>query len=355
MLNCKLITAIETWNYEPYIKSSVGETILNKNEYIKAMLENIIGHTLISNIFFLIASVLIILKSADLIIIGIGNYAKKLGLSDAIIGLVIIAVAASSPELISSLTGFAAGSAAIGLAAIFGTNLIHASLAMGTVALVGKKVKIEKNIFTKQKLFMWITLILPFLLAIDGELTRGDGIVLVLLFIVYLIKLWTVEGTLGKLKKNVKLKHIWRDAFVFLGCLVALIISGRILVFSSLQISHYLSVSPYIVSLLVIGIGTTLPDFAIEIKSVLKRRASIGVTDLLGSLVIELVFFLGLVSIFKPIQITMESLNTIVWLVLSITFLMFTMKKREITWKHGLVLLSFFVFFVIVEIVKRII
>jgi len=315
------------------------------------MIPEILAHPITFNILILVASLYILLKSADLIIYGITNYARKLGLSDALIGLVVIAIAASAPEVISSLTGFMTGNESIGLGALLGSNLVHAGLAMGLVAVVGKKVKLEENIFTKQRFLMWISLMLPFLLALDGDLDRPDGAILLIMFTAYLIRLWQIEGTLGKLKKNVKLKHLWRDSAIFLGCLVALILSGRYLVFSSVNIAHYFSISPYFIALTIIGIGTTLPDLAIELKSIFKKHASLGMADLLGSLTMELTFFLGILALFKPLQINITTtLNAMFWLAACITLIMIVLKRRTITWKHGVALLSMFCAFFVIEL-----
>src|SRR3989344_2704358 len=92
------------------------------------------AHPLTFNIPVLIASLYILFKSADLLIDGISDYAKKLGLSDAIIGMVVVAMAASSPEIISSLSGFMSGSASVGFGAILGSNMVHAAFALGLVA-----------------------------------------------------------------------------------------------------------------------------------------------------------------------------------------------------------------------------
>ncbi|PIN76325.1 hypothetical protein COV18_00230 [Candidatus Woesearchaeota archaeon CG10_big_fil_rev_8_21_14_0_10_37_12] len=310
-------------------------------------------HPLVFNTIVLIASLYILFKSADYIIYGISRYAKKLGLSDAIIGLVVIAMAASSPEIISSLTGFLSGQESVGFGAIIGSNMVHAALALGLLCIIGKKIKLEPNIFTKQRFLMWIALMLPFVLAADGLLSRSDGIILIGAFIAYLSKLWYIEGTLGKIKKNVHIKHLWKDALIFLIALTALLLAGRWLVFSSVQIANYFNVPAYFVALTVIGVGATIPDLSVELKSLFKKHASIGLGDLLGSLIIELLLFFGILALFKPIVINISQvLFSMSMLAISITVIMYWMNKKELTWKHGLVLMGIYAVFISVEIYK---
>lgn len=324
------------------------------------MIYELFGHPLIFNSIVILLSFLIIYKAADLLIYGITRYARKLGLSDAIVGLVVLAIAASSPEVVSSLTGFLKGDTGIGFGAILGSNMVHTGLAMGLVAIVGKNVKIEPNIFTKKRLLMWTALMLPFililidiLLGLPPTLGRVDGAIMLAAFFTYLVWLWKMEGTLGKIKKNVKVKNIWRDAFIFLGCLVAIILSGRWLVSGSVNIARELNVPTYFIALTIIGIGTTLPDLVIELKSVKKKHASLGLGDLLGSLTMELVFFLGLIALINPIRINlMQALNAMIWLALAVTLLMVFIGKHKLTRKQGYILLSMFIVYMAIEIIK---
>ncbi len=312
-----------------------------------------LAHPVIFNAIVLAASLYILFKSADLIVFGISNYAKRLGLSEAIIGLVIVAMAASAPEIVSSLIGFSTGQESIGFGTIIGTNMVHACLALGLLCLLGKKIKLEPNIFTRRRLVMWAALMLPFILVIDGQLSRADGIILIAAFIAYIIELWRIEGTLGRVRKNVQFKTIWKDAVIFLGAFVALLLAGRWLVFSSVQIANYYSIPPYFIALTIIGIGTTMPDLSVELRSIFGKHTSIGLGDLLGSLVLQLLLFFGLVALVKPLTINLgQTLISLIFLAAAITLIMFWMNKKELTWKHGLILLGLYAIFLSIEIYR---
>ncbi len=308
---------------------------------------------IVFNILVLLASVFILFKSADYLIVGISNYARKLGLSDAIMGLLVVAFAASLPEMIAAIAGFAED-VAVGFGAILGSNMVHAGLALGFLALFAKKIPIGKSIFQKNKILIWLLLMLPFvLLIIDGELGRIDGVILILAFLLYIGRLIYLEGKTGKVKKRVKIKLFWKDVIIFLGALVALILAGRYLVFSSINLAHEFGVPAYFISLTVIAIGATIPDLAVEIKSVLKKHSHIGLGDLIGSLMIELLLFFGIVALINPITVNlMTVLNALIFLIISITAIMIFMRGKAITWKHGLFLLALYAVFIIIEIVK---
>lgn len=309
------------------------------------------AHPLAFNIPVLIASLYILFKSADLLVDGISDYAKKFGLSDAIIGLVVVAMAASAPEIISSLNGFLSNSVGVGYGTIIGTNMVHAAFSLGLVTILGRKIKLEPTIFTRERLPIWVALMLPFILALDGQLSRPDGAILVIAFCAYLLNLWRLEGTFGKIKKNVPLKSIWNDVLIFLGCFVALMLSGKWLVFSSVQIGKYFAIPEYFIALTIISIGTTLPDIAVELKALRKKHAQIGLGDLLGSLIIELLLFFGLVALFSPITVNLaQAANALIFLCTSLTLMMFLMNRKELTWKHGLVFAGLYLAFLSIEI-----
>lgn len=317
------------------------------------MLDYLFAHPILFHSIIILLSLFVMFKAADLLVEGISGYAKKLGLSDAIIGLVVVAMAASSPEIISSLTGFMSGQGNVGFGAIIGSNMVHVGFALGILALIGKRRPLEVGIFSRQKLMMWGALMLPLLLALDGQLSRVDGVLLLFAFLIYIGKIWQIEGTLGTMKKNVKLKTLWRDAAVFLGCLVAVLLAGRWLVVSSVGLAQVFNIPAYFVALTIIGVGTTMPDIAVELRSLFRERAAIGLGDLLGSLMIELLLFFGIISIIRPLEVHILTVaNAFFFLALSMTTLMILMRGKELTWKHGLLFLGYYAAFISIEIWK---
>ncbi len=350
MFNSSSINVVNKYHI---IKLAVPIYFIYYNIIVAVMFHYFLKDPLFFNGIILLSSLYILYKSADLIVDGISGYAKKLGLSDAIIGLVVIAMAASAPEIISSLTGFLAGKEGVGFGAILGANMVHVGFALGLVAILGKKLEIEPSVFSKQKLFMWSVLMLPFLLALDGVLSRPDGAVLIVAFCLYLGRLWQIEGTLGKLKKEVKLRTLWRDVFIFLGAFVALMLAGRWLVFSSVNLAAYFGMPSYFIALTIIGIGTTIPDIAIELRSVFKEHSGMGIGDLLGSLIIELLLFFGILALVKPIPVNLGLvLNALFFLAAGVTIVMVLMRGKEVTWKHGLMFIGLYALFLVVEIFR---
>ncbi|MEM4263997.1 MAG: hypothetical protein QW666_03850 [Candidatus Woesearchaeota archaeon] len=315
---------------------------------------SLVASTYFFNILVMLASLFIIVKAADLLVDGIADYARILGLSDYIIGFVVVAMAASMPEVIASLMGFAAEEVGVMFGSILGTNMVHMALVIGVLVLVGgKKLDIECPLLEKRKILIWVMLMLPLLLLFDSKLSRFDGVILVAAFVFYIVMLWRVEGTFGKIKKDVKLKNIWKDAFIFIGALAAMILAGRYLVFSSILVANNLGIPPYFIALTVIGVGSALPDFLVGFKSVLKGHTGIGVGDVLGSTMIELVLYFGIVAIIAPITIPVSAIwPSLLFLAISITIMMFLLQKKILTMKYGLLLVGIYLAFILVEIAR---
>tara|TARA_Y100000310_G_C20336998_1_gene647993 strand:- start:294 stop:701 length:408 start_codon:yes stop_codon:yes gene_type:complete len=132
--------------------------------------------------------------------------------------------------------------------------------------------------------------------------------------------------------------------------LTALLLSARFLVFSSISISEILNISPYIIGLIIIGIGASAPELTIQIRSMLKHHQDIAFGNVLGSLVANSAFVLGIAAIIKPIYIQPQILFiTSIFMVVGIIYMLILMGKEEVNWKHGLILISFYILFLLAE------
>ncbi|MBD3318971.1 hypothetical protein GF342_03610 [Candidatus Woesearchaeota archaeon] len=314
------------------------------------MLE-VILNPLVLNIALFIASLVILFYSADLLIDGISSYAAKLGLSDEIIGFVVVALAASVPEMVTSIGGITSGEPGLLFGTIIGANMVHMALLVGGLTVVAKKMNMQSKLLRHSNWFVWMLLMLPFILAADGLLSRSDGLILTAAFVVYLVRLWKKEEKSMKLKKTVRLERIWRDAVIFLGALAVLTLAGQFLVFSAINLSDIIQIPAYFIALTVIAVSSAMPDFAVGLRSVFRGVQKIGLGEIIGSMVVELLLFLGVISIIQPIPIEVPSvLSASIFLIISITITMYYLKLKSITWKHGIVLLSLYALFVLSEL-----
>ncbi|MBW2972113.1 hypothetical protein KY359_03680, partial [Candidatus Woesearchaeota archaeon] len=222
------------------------------------------------------------------------------------------------------------------------------TLVLGGVALVGRKLKLECKILEDTKADIFILLMLPFILVFDGRISRVDGAVLIFAFIFYVLLLWKKEGELGKIKKSIPLKVLWLDAFLFIGCLAAIMLASRWLVHSSVSIANDVGVSPFIVALVVIGIGSSVSDASIGIRAAVRGHQDVGIGNVLGSNVVKATFFLGVLALVKPIVFPFSELWVIIIFTVLVTLMtLFFMSKKVMVWWQGLVMLLVYCIFLL--------
>ena len=303
------------------------------------------------HIFVVVASLIIMAKASDLSVYGVSNYARKLGLSDQIIGMIVVSVAASMPELVSAIQGSVRNEPGIVLGTLFGSNIAGLALVLGISAIIVKKYKTRYKVLEGTNFWIWVLLMIPFILILDGNLSKQDGMFLVFCFVFYLIFLWKKEGKLGKVKKDVKIKNIWKDGLIFSGSLVAILLSARWLVLSSLILANYFNISTYIIALTIIGVSGSLPDLMVVIRSIKQSHQGIGYGNIIGSMVIKSLLFLGAIVIVNPIIFDISSLLvTIIFSFMMITFVLgWATRNKSISWREGTVLLAMYAAFIVFE------
>ncbi|MFC1732984.1 sodium:calcium antiporter [candidate division KSB1 bacterium] len=302
-----------------------------------------------------ILSIIVIMKSAEYAIVAIADYAKKTGLSEYFIGFLIVSIGTSLPELSTAFFASLSGQGGLILGNVLGANIIDACVVLGLTAIVGGHIKVKGKFMSKNLIALFIIVLIPLFLGLDGDLSRFDGILLISSFLAYVLILILREGKIGHIKKNVKWKNIWKDMFIFLGCLVALLLSARWLVISSVLISKELGISVYIVGLIFVALGTTVPELTVEIKSVMKGLSGLAFGDVLGSVIVNTSLVLGLAALLNPITLDMGSffigsLFMISAVMIAISF----MRRKEINWKEGIFLAAFYLFYLAIIISETI-
>ena len=305
-------------------------------------------------IIILLASLAIMIKSADLLLYGVTRYFKKIGLSEYITGLVVVAAVASFPELISSITGASLGDHGIVFGAILGSNVGGLTLILGIMAIIRKKINIQSKLFNNVRLVVFLATLLPVFLVADGRLSRVDGAILVVTYIAYLLFVWHKEESAGGLKESIQLGKIWKDGLIFILALGALLLSSRWLIFGVIEMSKRLNISSFIVSVIILGIGAQIPDLIVILRSESSGHKDVGMGDLLGSTLTKQLLFLGLIALFVPLTIPLSLIMTSA-IAFSVTMglVLLFMKKGWITRMYGIMLLAIYAVYIFIEIVRN--
>ncbi len=316
---------------------------------------NLFQNPLVINLFILAASLYILVRAADYIVFGVSSYAKKLGISEYLIGFLVVSVGMSTPEFVSSLMGSLEKNSGLILGSIFGAVITALLFILGLAAIFGRKISLESRLLRESRHYLMVLAALPIAFILTGKLQRWMGIVLIAAFFAYIIYLWKKEGTFGKLKEDVKFKLLWKDALVFLIALGALLLSARWMVFSAVNISDMLGISTFLIALLVIGISSSLPDLMVQIRSVKTGHTHIAFGDILGSCLVDMLLVLGIITVISPLTIDfgvvilsllfyLGGLGLVLWLI----------RNREMDYRHGIVMVGFYLLFIALEILAEV-
>ncbi len=259
------------------------------------LLEAMSAHPIIANILILIASFIIVAKASDLTVLGISEYARHFGISDYLIGFLVLAIGSSLPEFAASLTGSSANESGVIFGTLMGSGITTLTLVLGSIAIFAKKIVLKDKILNETRLALLPMIVLPFVLLLDGTISRIDGFILVFVFLSFVVYLWQKEGSFGKLK-SAHIKHVWKHALVFLGSLIAILLSARWLVFSSINLAFLFNISPFFIAIFVISLGSSLPDLMVQLRSLRNRHTSIGIGEVLGALIVEMNLIIGILA-----------------------------------------------------------
>lgn len=349
---------------------------------------------MILTLLILIASLIILLKSSELLIDSAVSIAKFYGLTEFFIGTTIIAFGTSLPELASSLNAAFTKHPGIIIGNILGSNITNITLILG-IASVMMVMNLKKNYFkNKINMLMGITLLF-FILSLDGKIVWIEGILLLAIFVWYIYKekkdtpsiletrvsklLNEIFGKKKSLKtltneevlilksldqktynelieKNINIHKILKQSRIkkainlFLISLLAifgLILSAKYLVSSAVNIARLLNINEEVIGLSLIALGTSIPELAVTFTSAKKGLSNILVGNLIGSNIANILLVGGLASLIMPLEITQFSL----WLIIPFMFLTTLMFKNYIKTKwmphalEGIVLLFFYATF----------
>ncbi len=305
---------------------------------------------LIISIIYALVSLLLVTVSAGYIINAVSDYAKKTGLSEYIVGFLIVAMGTSLPELTTAVVASMSNANNLVLGDLIGASIIDVTVVLGLAAIVGKKIFVQGKVIDKTLFTVIIMAMLPLILGLDGLFSGFDGLILVISFFLYIINLLIKEGSFGSIKKDLAWKDIWLDMVIVSICVAALLLSSHWFIRSAITIASILEVPQFLMGLVFVSFMTTLPELIVELRSVIKGVSGIAFGDILGSVVMNTTLILGIAAIIRPIQFEkVPFINAAFFMLTAVFIALLFIKKKEVTWQEGLGLLMIYVTFLITE------
>ena len=286
---------------------------------------------------------------------GSSGLALQFGIRPIIVGMTVVAFGTSMPEFVFNLAATLKGSNDLGLGNIVGSNIANIALVLGVSAMI-HPIKIDKSLVKFEYPFVLGTSVLFYLLALDGVIGMIDGIILTIVFIgfiIYMIKNGAIpeEQLLAELPDTSEKKSALRLSLYTILGLSLLILGAKFMVESAVDIARALHISELVIGLTIIAIGTSLPELAASIMSTIKKEADISLGNVLGSNIFNILFVIGILSIFLP---TMSEGETTMMVhfpaMLIVTLLLFPLLKfkSEISRLDGFFFLILYVAYLVI-------
>ncbi len=302
-------------------------------------------------ILILLGGLILILLGANWLVDGASSVAKKAGVSEFVIGLTIVGIGTSMPELVVSCTGAIQGNADIAIGNIIGSNIFNAMLILGVTALICPLIITKSNRNMDMPLNLLVTLLLigmglTHTLFGFGEdrLTRIDGIIMLAIFALYLyFSFKKGSGGDDEEESEVKLYKTPVALVMILFGLGALVGGGQMFVNSAVELAKIFGVPDKFIAITILAGGTSLPELATCIVAATKKRSQLALGNILGSNISNILLILGTASVITPLSFANVTLLDIAAVVASALFLVICglcfRKRAKLGIPEGIVLL----------------
>lgn len=294
------------------------------------------------DVIIILACFIVLERGANHLVEGLGSISQRFGISEAVLGASIAAIGSSTPEFGSSAFSVVQGHPTIGLGTIIGSAIFNITVIIGAIALIGKY-KLANRIFYRDGIFYLLTVGVTILAIADGTLSRFEAIGWVALFAAYLA--WLVyDARKGKPvpRETFKPISIRKAIILTILSLIAIGVAARFLVGSVISITAEARISEALFSLIIVAVGTSIPDLFTSLQAARKGMGSLAVSNAIGSNIFDILICLGLPLSFrvgtdvKPIVGT-----SILFLLISLAVALLAIRwKWTITRKEAALLLG---------------
>lgn len=305
---------------------------------------------MIFEIFMIIIGFVLLILGANVLVKGATNIAKTFNIPEILIGLTIVALGTSAPELIITITSASKGFADLIIGNAIGSNLCNLLLILGLMAII-KPIKIDKEAKNIHIPISFLATLITFIMGLSGTISRMEGIILLVLFITYflypiIIEIKSVGTAISRPKgrSNILISIL----FILLG-VILLKYGGDFVVNYSTKIAQRFNVSQRVIGLTILSIGTSFPELVTSIVAIAKKDTDLAVGNIVGSCILNLFLILGVGGLITPLSYTSKFNGNIVLLLFStmlIWLFNFIGKKNTIGRVQGMILILIFLYYI---------
>lgn len=315
------------------------------------------------DIALLVVGFVLLIKGADFFVDGASSLAKKLRVPSLIVGLTIVALGTSTPELAVSITASAGGQNSMAVSNVIGSNIFNLLVVLGVCALI-IPLGVTKDILRRDypvSIFASVVFFgMLLFFGASGEITFWEALVLVILLIGYVA--WTVVSALKNRTssdENAAEKPFvwWKCALCLVGGVAAIILGGDMVVDHASSLGRMVGMSESLVGLTICAVGTSLPELVTSITASRKGENDMAIGNVVGSNILNILCILGVSGVISPITITGTELayslvDFALYIVICLIAYVFCFTGRKINRAEGGVLVVFYIAYMVYAIVR---
>jgi cation:H+ antiporter len=326
----------------------------NKYNYFRiifykfAPLYNDWRYYMIVQLLILTGGLLLILLGANWLVDGSSSIAKRFGISEFVIGLTIVGIGTSSPEMVVSFMSAFQGKADMAIGNIIGSNILNTMLILGVTALISPLVITRSNLKRDIPLNIFVTVLLIVLgmnYSIFGHgenvLSRFDGILLLAVFVWYMWKSFSSSSS-DEEEDEVTVHKPLISCVMIVAGLASLIFGGRLFVDSATALAQMMGVSDKFIAVTVMAAGTSMPELATCVVAALKGRGQLALGNILGSNISNILLILGGAALINPLSfegMTTVDLGAVLIAALFILLSAYCFEKKKLDRSEGIILI----------------
>jgi len=320
---------------------------------------------MIEYILFVVGFILLI-KGAGYLVDGSSSLAKRFGVPALIIGLTIVALGTTMPELIVNITSAIKGNTDIALGTVIGSNITNILLVLGLISII-TPLRVHYSTLWKEIPFFIIAVVILITLANDiflsgsqySFISRNDGIILICFFAIFFYFMFNLAKRDRRYLDSKKIKIKKRDnitmyLMIIFGIL-GILIGGKWVVDGTILIARQLGLSEFMISATIVAFGTSLPELVTAITATIKKNMDIAIGNIIGANILNIFWVLGIASVIKPIQfIKYLNLDLLFLIVISFLFFFFVFvgKRNILERKEGIIFVGLYIAYIIFNIVR---
>lgn len=297
-------------------------------------------------IVFLALGFFLLVKGADWFVDGASGLARKLGIPQLVIGLTIVAMGTSLPEAAVSISAALRGNAEITIGNIVGSNILNILIILGVTALIATLKVADSTVRYEIPFMIVVTFVLLWLGYTGGQVTWLEGVILWVLFLLYLRYLYMMAKKGKEEEREAEQLSTAKIIGLILAGVVMIVAGSNFAVEGASNLAKALGISQRFIGLTIVALGTSLPELVTSVSAARKHNADIAIGNIVGSNIFNILFIVGTTALITPVTFASDFVvDTLIAAAVGILLFVCVARTKELRKKAGIVMLLAYILY----------